>query len=63
MEKELNDPVLPDDYPIYGGYAYLADGEPIISEWHEITASELKRRMGIAELRRCDLVGRGLCVK
>ena len=58
--RPLNEPVLPDDYPIYGGYAYLADGKPIISDWHEITAAELKKRLGVTELRRCDLVGRGL---
>lgn len=46
--------VLPDDYPIYGDYYYLADGKPYRSDWHDITASELKRREGFKELRRCN---------
>jgi hypothetical protein len=54
----LNEPVLADDYPIYGDYLYVADGRVIRSDWHGITAAELKRREKIAELRRCDIVGR-----
>lgn len=55
---ELNEPVLPDDYPIYAGYLYLADGKVITSDWHEITVALLKRRLGAKEIRRCDIVGR-----
>lgn len=58
--QELNEPVLPDDYPIYGGYAYVVDGRPILSNWHDITAGELKCLLGAKEIRRCDLVGRNL---
>lgn len=58
--QTLNEPVLPDDYPIYAGYAYVADGEVIISDWHGITARQFKDAEGIVELRRCDLAGRGL---
>mgnify|MGYP001594441803 CR=1 FL=1 len=58
--RELNERLLPDDYPIYAGYVYVADGKPIVSDWHEITAAQLRRRIGAAELRRCDLAGRGL---
>jgi len=56
----LNEPVLPDDYPIYAGYVYVADGVPVVSDWHGINAREFKMREGITELRRCDLSGRGL---
>jgi hypothetical protein len=46
--------VLEDDYPIYGDYIYLADGKVYRSDWHGITAAELKRREGFKELRKCD---------
>jgi hypothetical protein len=59
MEK-LDERILPDDYPIYGDYLYVADGKVIRSDWHDITAREFKAREGIKELRRCDMVGRGL---
>ena len=50
--------ILPDDYPIYADYFYIADGKPILSDWHNITVKEFKRRENIQELRRCDLVSR-----
>lgn len=56
----LNEPILPDDYPVYGMYCYVADGEVIRSDWHNITVGHLKRLIGAAEIRRCDLAGRGL---
>ena len=46
--------VLPDDYPIYGDYFYLADGKVYRSDWHGITAAELKKREGFKDLRRCN---------
>lgn len=58
--RPLNEPVLPDDYPIYAGYVYVADGVPVVSDWHDVTAKEFKAREGITELRRCDLAGRDL---
>ena len=58
MRKELDEPILPDDYPIYGDYLYIADGKAIRSNWHDITAREFKAREHIRELRRCDIVGR-----
>lgn len=60
MDKELNEPVLPDDYSVYGGYAYVIDGHVISSNYHEITVARLKKYTGAKEVRRCDLVGRGL---
>jgi hypothetical protein len=58
--KTLKEPVLPDDYPIYADYLYVADGKVVRSDWHDITAREFKAREGITELRRCDMAGRGL---
>lgn len=58
MQRELNEPELPDDYPIYGSYTYVADGRVIRSDYHGITAGELKRRLKIEKLCRCDIAGR-----
>lgn len=63
VAAELNEPVLADDYPIYGGYWYVADGRPVNSDWHGITAREFKRRECVKELRRCDIVGRQRAAK
>lgn len=57
-EKPLNEPLLPDDYPIYADYLYVADGKLYRSDWHGITARQLKGREGFSELRRCDIQGR-----
>jgi hypothetical protein len=58
MSKEkLDEPILPDDYPVYAGYAYVADGKPVSSPV-EGTVARLKVVLGAAEIRRCDLVGR-----
>jgi hypothetical protein len=57
---ELNEPILPDDYPIYGDYLYIVDGKVYRSDWHDITARELKYRLKANEIRRCDAVRRGL---
>lgn len=56
--KDLNEPILPDDYPIYGDYLYVADGKVYRSDWHDITVRELKVKEGFKEVRRCDMVGR-----
>jgi hypothetical protein len=58
--KPLSEPILPDDYPIYAGYCYVADCRVIVSDWHDITARQFKNAEGITELRRCDMAGRGL---
>jgi len=60
MSRELHEPILPDDYPIYAGYWYVADGKPIRSDWHNITAQQLKAKLGAQELRRCDIVIRAI---
>lgn len=56
-ETELNEPVLPDDYPIYAGYAYVADGKPFTSE-RNTTARRMKEMLGASEIRRCGIFGR-----
>lgn len=48
---------LEDDYPVYAGYAYVADGEPFISEI-EGTVKQVKRRLGAKVITSCDIVGR-----
>lgn len=58
--RELKESVLPDDYPVYGSYLYVADGKVIASNWHDITVGRLKRLLGAKEIRRCDMFGRGL---
>jgi hypothetical protein len=55
--RELDERILPDDYPVYPGYVYVADGNPISSPI-EGTVRGLKRAIGAKEIRRCDLVGR-----
>lgn len=58
--RDLNEPILSDDYPIYGGYFYVADGKVIRSDWHDVTVADLKRLLPAREIRRCDAVRRGL---
>lgn len=59
MEGEkLNEPVLPDDYPVHGGYLYVADGKVIESDWFDIDVRRLKLLLGANEIRRCDIYGR-----
>ena len=55
---DLNEPVLPDDYPVYGDYLYVADGKVIRSDLHGLTVADLKRDVGAKEIRRCDIYGR-----
>lgn len=60
---ELNEPILPDDYPIYGDYLYVADGKVYRSDWHDITVRQLKVREKFSEVRRCDFAGRAALAK
>ena len=62
--KLLDEPILVDTYPIYDypvpqGYWYIIDGllvqSPIIG-----TVADLKRLFQATEIRRCDIIGRGL---
>lgn len=56
--RELNEPILEDDYPVYADYLYVADGKVIRSDWHGVTVRRLKRELGAKEIRRCDIFGR-----
>jgi hypothetical protein len=53
-----NEEVLPDDYPVYGGYLYVVDGKPYQSDWHGITVKQLKQYLMAAEIRRCNIFAR-----
>lgn len=59
---DLDEPILPDDYPVYFGYAYIADGRliscPLGAEGS--TVAHLKQAIDAQEIRRCDIVGRGV---
>lgn len=59
-QKAVNEPILPDDYPIYGDYLYVVDGQLYRSDWNGITVAELKRYESFSEVRRCDLMACGL---
>jgi hypothetical protein len=54
----IEENVLPDDYPVYGDYLYVADGKVYRSDWHGITVRQLKIREGFKEVRNCDIMGR-----
>lgn len=53
----MKEDILPDDYPVNFGYAYMADGE-VISADIQGDVADLKAHTGAKEIRRCDLVGR-----
>jgi len=53
-----NEEILADDYPIYGDYLYVVDGKPYRSDFHGITAAELRRRLKATEVRRCNIYAR-----
>ncbi len=55
---KLNEPILPDDYPVYAGYMYVADGQVVVSDWHDTDVRHLKHHLQATEIRRCDIHGR-----
>jgi hypothetical protein len=55
----MEERVLEDDYPVYPGYAYVADGKPISSPI-EGNVAALKRALNAKEIKSCDIVGREL---
>ena len=55
----FDEPILEDTYPVYPTYWYVADGKPIRSQIQG-TVRDLKRAQGVAEIRRCAAVARGL---
>lgn len=58
--KELNEPALEDDFPIYANYLYVVDGKVYRSDYHDVTARWLRLKLGATEIRRCDIGGRNL---
>lgn len=58
----LNEPILDDDYLVYFEYCYIIDGKmercPLYGPGMKVR--DLKRAFQATEVRRCDLVGRGL---
>lgn len=59
IDRPLNEPELEDDYPVYWDHLYVADGEVIRSDYQG-TAWELRHKLKVQSLRRCDMRGRGL---
>lgn len=57
-ERKLDEPELPDDYPVYGDYLYVTVGKVYRSDWHGITVRQLKGREGFKSVCRCDIAGR-----
>lgn len=50
---------LPDDYPMYNGYIYMIDGEPLrVTE--DISVGQLKKLCGVESVRNCDIKSRNL---
>ena len=64
MTKELDENILDDDYPVYAGYFYVADGKVVKSNMgfrdFAKTVKDLKAFHGYEEVRRCDAVARGI---
>jgi hypothetical protein len=57
--REANERVLDDEYPVYAGYLYVADGSPISSDVQG-TVRDLKRATGAQEIKNCDISFRKL---
>ena len=51
--------VLPQDYPVHWGYAYVADGKVIVSDVQG-TVRDLRHDIGALEIRRCNMAARNL---
>jgi hypothetical protein len=57
--KELDERELPDDYPIYAGYLYVADGK-VVRATQPSTVAEWKRHRKVVSVTSCDINGRDL---
>ncbi len=55
--NKLEEPKLPDDYPVYWDYIYVCDGKIHKSDMKG-TVRDLKIQGGFKEVRRCDIFGR-----
>jgi len=58
-EKQLQERVLDNDYPVYWDYIYVADGKVIRSDIQG-TVRDLKRDLGALTITTCDYFGRDL---
>ena len=56
---EQGETVLEDNYPVYPGYLYVADGKVITSEFQG-TVGRLKAVHKATEIRRCNIAARNL---
>jgi len=63
-EIKLNEKVLADNYPVYGGYLYVCDGKVVRSDLMEGTVADLKRdlrnhfKLEAKMITSCDIEGR-----
>ena len=56
--------ILEDDYPVYLGYWYLADGEPRqFDAGFSGCVEQLRKQWKCQEIRNCDLGARGMIDK
>ncbi|NTS31308.1 hypothetical protein HQ945_08570 [Phyllobacterium sp. BT25] len=60
--RPLNERELPDDYPVYGDYLYVADGKVIRSDVFG-TVRDLRRDTGAKVITSCDIYGREALAK
>lgn len=54
-----DEPVLADNFPVYGDYLYVADGRVVRSDVFG-TVRDLKRNVKATEIRRCNMAARNL---
>lgn len=61
MTQQPNERELPDDYPIFRGYLYVADGQVIryVGD-HDTTARGFKIASKRKSLTNCDIAARNL---
>lgn len=57
--ENLNEHILPDDYPVHWDYLYVCDGKVTRSDIMG-TVRDLKRDTGAKEVMNCDMAGRGM---
>ena len=66
---QLNENLLPDDYPVYGDYLYVCDGKVIRCDLISGTIADLKRdlrshyKLEAKAITNCDIDGRQKILK
>jgi len=55
---KLDEHPLPDDYPVFGSYLYVADGKVVRSDLHGSDIRHLKHLLGAKVITNCDIFGR-----